>query len=227
MCIRASFWACEVAERDFTRDCTEQVNWSCTGSTGPTCRTDRISSNHPFSWHNSGTQMRFSLTNDAYKISDILFCDIHHKQIRIRSYVGFDIKQLVIERFRFRGIGQIHVNGKVVWTWGTNVKAPLNFTYPDLVVPFVNAGQTPIGFCPFSLPDRTASDISILSDVEIPLAGPSLMNSQNRPYIPMDEYEEIVIDLYTAYYQDNTFDFRLNVNGPCCSQISPTGGDGC
>ncbi len=230
---REDFWACEMAERDFTRTCTRNVSWTCTGMTGAACRADRLRANRSFTWEHSNRQMRFHFAgDDTFQV-----CFVRSQRIVLKSYVGFDITQLDVSRFAFSGIGQIQVNGDVVWTTGTDSRGPLNIKYLDAggkdgssgLSAVVHAGATPIDFCPpAGAPTVSAPRLSLLSSVQIPRPGPSQINANNRPFIPMGEKEDIVIDLLVANMtMKPDIEFRLNVDGACCSHISATGGETC
>lgn len=229
---REDFWACEMAERDYTRDCSVDVSWACTGSTGATCRRDRLRANHAFTWANANSQMRFDFAGQT----EPLECLVRTKRVILESYVGFDITQLDVSRFTFKGIGQIQVNGEVVWTYGTASRGPLNIQYvvtsgkngTNVVNPVVHAGATPIDLCPPPIsPIRSAPSVSILSEAVIPRPGPSLIDANHRPYIPMGESEDIVIDLLVGSLSEPAIEFWVDVNGACCSQFTATGGEAC
>lgn len=229
---REDFWACEMAERDFTRVCSPNISWTCTGETGAACRRDRVRSNRNFTWANEAREMWFSFNRTSAPTG----CFITHQQIRIDAYVGFDIERFQAIHWRFKGIGQLRVNGENVWTYGTTSRGNLNLEYVDgggkdgvpALVPVVRAGRTPIDYCPYEGPYRTLpSAQGLLSSIEKPVAGPSRINSNQRPYIPMGEHEEIVIDLFVANWGEEPQTFRLDIRGPCCSRISAVGGESC
>ena len=229
---REDFWACEMAERDYTRVCTPNISWACTGSTGANCRADRIQSNRNFTWANSNREMRFSFGQNR----DLSSCVIRQQRIIIDAYAGFAIDQFRAIRWDFDGIGQLRVNGENVWTFGTNSSGDLNLEYVSsggkdglpALVPMVRAGRTPIDYCPYiSSPQSLPSMVDLLSAIDVVVPGPSRINAASRPYIPMGEHEEIVIDLLVASWIQRVQTFRLDIRGSCCSQISAVGGETC
>ncbi len=229
---REDFWACEMAERDYTRVCTPNISWVCSGSTGATCRRDRIRSNRSFTWANYNQEMRFTLGRDRAPS----VCQIHQQRIVIDAYAGFDIERFRAIRWNFHGIGQMRVNGENVWTTGTTSRGNLNIVYVDsggkdgvpALLPMVRAGRTPIDYCPYEPPRSSLpSSVYLLSTIDVPVPGPSRISAANRPYIPMGEHEEIVIDLLVASWSERVQSFRLDVRGSCCSQFSAVGGETC
>lgn len=229
---REDFWACEMAERDFTRTCKPDISWTCTGSTGATCRRDRMRANRNFTWANGSSEMRFSFGRDI-EPSD---CSIHEQRIVVSAYAGFDLDRFRAFHWNFRGIGQLRVNGENIWTYGTNSRGDLNIQFEEVdgkdgfgpLVPVVYAGRTPIDYCNFEGPRRSLpSSQDLLSALDKPVAGPSRINAAHRPYIPMGEHEDIVIDLLVADWGETPQTFRLDVRGSCCSRITAVGGETC
>lgn len=233
---REDFWVCEVAERDYTRVCNEDVSWQCTGQTGRSCRTDRITADRPFSWADDRRELRFTLGNHDPETDYV--CQIHKQTINLKTYAGYDLTRFRAELYSFRGIAQLRVNGQNLWTYGTPSRGNLKIVYHDnpndpdgfgIPIPHIYAGQTLIDICPYGSSLRTMpSKVGMMQAFDPPIAGPSLIDASNRPYIDMNEHEDVKIVLLVASYSRSVEQkFRISRRGSCCTSITPVGGEQC
>ena len=230
---REDFWACERAERDFTRSCNLDLTWSCTGLRGAECRQDRLKADQPFDWNAASTVMTFNLGGTRPGSG----CTMSYETISLESYVGFDPSMFRVLDWRYTGIAQLRVDGETVYTTGTTSRGILHVEFEDAGgkdnitggLPVLYAGTTRLDYCPFGDGHvQTVGPIDLISRIDWPKAGPTEFRANHRPYVPMGERQTIVIQLIRYYYGEfRPTQLRLEVRGSCCSRITAAGGEQC
>ena len=230
---REDFWACERAERDFTRTCNLDLTWSCTGLRGAECRQNRLRADKAFDWNATSTLMTFNLGSNSSGSG----CTLSYETITLESYVGFEPSTFRILDWRYTGIAQLRVNGENLHTTGTASRGDLRIEFEaqnskDLApeqVPVLYAGTTRIDYCPYGAGHvRTVGPIGLRGRIDWPVPGPTEFRANNTPYIPMAEKQTIFIQLIRYYYGEyRPTRLRIEVGGTCCSQITASGGEQC
>lgn len=228
---REDFWACEIAERDFTRRCNRDVSWECTGTTQSSCRQSRIRADRPFTWRRNSSVMHFEFPGGGFP--SLFGCIYDVERIVVDAYVGFNPDTLRVTEFNHTGFAQLRVNGRNIYTAFTNLVGDLNVQDPGVtgkgipLGPIAYIDDTPLDACLFEILDTEAGPFDLLPRFDWPQPGPTRFTASHRPYVSMQEHDEIVIEIIRAVAEDHPTSLKLEVGGSCCSAIRAVGGLEC
>jgi hypothetical protein len=217
---REDDWQCSTETRNYRKNCTRNVNWVCSGTTGATCRKSKvIVSSATNSWNSAGTDITVTMP-----VRSNGTCNIKTDTFYVQARQGVNLSTLELSRLRFNGVAQIKVNGSIVWTYSKS-GGDLNVRDRDCgkncTAKAIYAGSTWVEDCTSSRRDQYPRH-SIRTAVNVPNIGPSTENGTTITLPLSGVSNNLRIDVVRGNTSESATYMNIGVNGSCCSAFSGT-----